>query len=95
MNELYDVRTNWKMIGLGLRLPHSDLEAMSGSPQECLERSMSKWLKGIDTVPTWQAIVAVLRSPLLDEKKKAKELEDKFCCDIPSETCVKGIIIAF
>ena len=87
------MRTKWKMIGLGLRLQHSDLEAMSGSPQDCLERSMSKWLKGVDPSPTWQAIVAVLRSPLVDEKKKAQDLEEKFCRDIPSEPPVKGIII--
>ena len=58
LNELCNVRTKWKMIGLGLRLQLSDLEAMSGSPQDCLARSMSKWLKGVDSSPTWQAIVA-------------------------------------
>ena len=94
MNELYDVRTKWYMIGLGLRLRPPDLDAMSGNPQDCLKSSLSKWLKGIDPPPTWQAIVAVLRSPLVDEKRKAKELEEKFCRDIPSEAPMKGIIIA-
>ena len=54
---------------------------------------MSKWLKGVDPSPTWQAIVAVLRSRLVDEKKKAQDLEEKFYHDIPSEPPVKGIII--
>ena len=94
MNELHDVRTKWKMIGLGLRLPHSDLDAMSGSPQDCLQSSMSKWLKGVDPPPTWQAIVAVLRSRAVGEERIANELEEKFCRDIPSEAPVKGIIIA-
>ena len=94
MTELHDVRDKWKMIGLGLRLPHSDLEAISGSPQDCLERSMSKWLKRVDPPPTWQAIVAVLRSKVVGEERIAKELEEKFCRDIPSEAPVKGIIIA-
>ena len=88
------MRTKWKMIGLGLRLRSSDLEAMSGSPQDCLESSMSKWLKRVDPSPTWKAIVAVLRSKVVDEEGRAKELEEKFCRDIPSEPPVKGIIIA-
>ena len=87
------MRTKWKMIGLGLRLPHSDLEAMSSSPQDCLERSMSKWLKRVDPPPTWQAIVDVLRSPLVNEHWLANYLEEKFCHDITSEAPVKGIII--
>ena len=91
MNELYDVRTKWRMIGLGLRLRHSDLEAMSGSPQDCLESTMSKWLKRVDPPPTWQAIVAVLRSPLVDEKMKAKDLEERFCLEISSVSRVQGL----
>ena len=91
MNELYDVRAKWKMIGLGLRLPHSDLDAMSGSHLECLESSMSKWLKRVDPSPTWKAIVDVLRSKVVGEEGRAKELENH---DIPSEPPVKGIIIA-
>ena len=94
MNELYDVRTKWYMIGLGLRLRPPDLEAMSGSPLECLQSSVSKWLKGVDPPHTWQAIVAVLRSKVVGEEGIAKELEEKFCRDIPSEPPVKGIIVA-
>ena len=83
------------MIGLGLRLEPSDLDAMSGSVLDCLQSSLSKWLKGIDPPPTWEALVAVLRSPVVGEEKKAQELEEKFCSgttilpDTP--TPVKGI----
>ena len=91
MNELYDVRAKWKMIGLGLRLPHSDLEAMSGSHLECLQSSVSKWLKGIDPPPTWQAIVAVLRSKVVGEEGIAKELEEKYCHDVPSVSRMQGL----
>ena len=84
MNELCVVRKKWKLIGLGLRLPPSDLEAMSGDPLECLQNSLSKWLNGIDPLPTWDALIAVLRSPVLDEEKKAQELEEKYCGVTPS-----------
>ena len=82
MNELYDVRSKWKVIGLGLRVPPSDLEAISGDPLECLQSSLTKWLKGIDPPPTWKALVDVLRSRVVGEEKKAQELE-KFCVGTP------------
>ena len=82
LNELYDVRSKWKVIGLGLRVPPSDLDAMNGSPLECLQSSLTKWLKGIDPLPTWDALVGVLRSRVVGEEKKAQELE-KFCISTP------------
>ena len=78
------MRKKWKLIGLGLRLPPSDLDAMSGDPLECLQNSLSKWLKGIDPLPTWNALIAVLRSRVVDEEKKAQELEEKFCHVTPT-----------
>jgi hypothetical protein len=84
MNELYDARTKWKMIGLGLHLPPPDLDAMSGNHLECLENSLKQWLNGIDPLPTWDALIAVLRLPTVGEKKKAKELEEKFCRVTPT-----------
>ena len=73
------MRSKWKVIGLGLRVPPSDLEAMSGDPLECLQSSLTKWLKRMDPPPTWDALVAVLRSRVVGEEKKAQELEEKFC----------------
>ena len=84
LNELYDVRKKWKLIGLGLRLPPSDLDAMSGDPLECLQNSLSQWLNGIDPSPTWDALIAVLRSRVVGEEKKAQELEEKFCPVTPT-----------
>ena len=84
MNELYDVRAKWRLIGLGLQIPPTDLDAMSGQPMERLQKSLSKWLNGIDPLPTWDALIAVLRSPVLGEEKKAQELEEKYCGVTPS-----------
>ena len=84
MNELCDVRKKWKLIGLGLRLPPSDLDAMNGDPLECLQNSLSQWLNGIDPLPTWDALIAVLRSRVVGEEKKAQELEEKYCGITPT-----------
>lgn len=87
VNELYDQRTKWKRIGLGLSVPKSDLEAMSGNDDyDCLENMLSKWLKGINPPPSWERLVAVLCSKVVDEEKKAKEIEDKFCAVVISTT---------
>lgn len=84
------MRKKWKMIGLGLHIPRSDLD-LSGDPLECLECMLTKWLKGIDPPPTWEALVAVLRSRVVDEEKKAQELEEKFCVDTDTSTLMRGM----
>ena len=78
MNELYDQKTKWKRIGIELSVPESDLDAITGNPLECLQSMLSKWLKGINPPPTWEKLVAVLRSKV-DEERKAREIEKKFC----------------
>ena len=87
------MRTKWKMIGLGLRVPPPDLDAMSGSHQECLYSAVSKWLNGTGLPQRWETLVAILRSPLVDEKKKARELEEAFCSDSSQQSLVQGTII--
>ena len=67
------------MIALGLRLSQSDIDAMRGEDLHCLQSSLSKWLKGIDPLPTWKILVAVLKSRLVGEEKKAQELEKRYC----------------
>ena len=75
------MKSKWKMIGLGLRIPHSDLD-LSGDPLDCLECMLTKWLKRTDPPPTWEALVDVLRSRVVGEEKKAQELE-KSCISTP------------
>ena len=84
MTELYDVRTKWKLIGLGLRLPPPELDAISGDHLDCLQKVLTKWLNRIDPLPTWDALIAVLRSRLVGEEKKAQELKEKFCSVTPT-----------
>ena len=86
MNELYDVRTKWKLIGLGLLIPESDIDAISGTPQHCLQSLLSNWLKRLEPLPTWDRLVTVLKSPVLGEEKKAQQLEERFCDDPKTET---------
>ena len=67
------------MIGLGLGVLKAELDAMTGTDQDCLESMLSKWLKGIDPFPKWRALVDVLESKAVDEGKLAIELQERFC----------------
>ena len=83
LNELCPVRANWYNIGLQLDIPHTTLDCFrqNYSDQSDLMREMLKcWLKiAVDPPPAWEAVVTALRSPLVNEKKVADQLESKYC----------------
>ena len=44
---------------------------------------LKHWLKAvIDTPPSWEAVVTALRSPAVNEKKVAEQLELKYCTPV-------------
>ena len=77
LNDLYPVRAKWKVIGLGLGAKNSDLDTITGSHTECLQSILTEWLKGINPYPSWNALLDVLKAPVVDEAKLAAELEEK------------------
>ena len=84
LNDLYDVRKKWKLIGLGLGFPASELEVISGSHLDCLRCMLEEWLKKINPCPTLDSLVAVLRSRVVGEEKKALEFQERFCYGAPA-----------
>ena len=41
------------------------------------------WLKtAVDPPPTWEAVVTALRSPSVNEKYMAEQLESKYCASV-------------
>ena len=65
LDELYDVSPKWYSIGLQLRLPISDLDAISKEnqhPRDCLLEVIHIWLKR-SAKPTWKDLVDALESP--------------------------------
>ena len=44
---------------------------------------LKHWLKAaIDPPPSWEAVVTALRSPAVNEKKVAEQLELKYCTPV-------------
>ena len=90
LNELHSVRTNWYNIGLELDIPYTELNCfrkMYSDPSDSLREVLIYWLQtNIDPPPTWDAVVTALRSPLVNEKNMATQLESKCCTPTREES---------
>ena len=86
LNVLHPVRASWYNIGLQLDIPHTTLDCFKQnySDQSDLIREVLKcWLKTVvDPSPSWEAIVTALRSPSVNEKSIAAQLESKYCTPV-------------
>ena len=86
LNALHPVRASWYKIGLELDIPHTELdcfERMYSDPTDLMCEMLKCWLKtAVDPHPTWEAIVAALRSPIVNEKNIAEQLESKYCVPV-------------
>ena len=86
LNELHSVRASWYKIGLQLDIPHTTLDCLKQnySYQSDLMCGMLKeWLKtAFDPHPSWEAIVTALRSPAVNEKYVAEQLESEYCVPV-------------
>ena len=48
-----------------------------------MREMLVRWLKtSIDPRPTWEAVVAALRSPSVDGQRLADQLESKYCTPV-------------
>ena len=76
---LYQARAKWKYIGLGLKINSDDLQAIEGENrklEDCLQCMLIKWLeKGGNN--TWEAIVQVLRMPMVGRHDVARQITEK------------------
>ena len=52
-----------------------------------MREMLARWFKtAIDPRPTWEAVVAALRSPSVDEQHLADQLESKYCTPLMHES---------
>ncbi len=74
-NALYEARTKWRPIGIQLDIKVSDLDDIEDTYKgndRRLEEMVRKWLKNR---PNWEALIAALKSPQVDEGGVAYEIE--------------------
>ena len=82
---LIKIHDKWRGIGLGLNLQPSQLGAIgktSSNSLECLYKVVMEWLNRSNPLPTWDALVAVLRTSLVGENELANTLHEKFCSEV-------------
>ena len=99
--ELYDARTKWQNIGLGLNMKPTDLEAIGmkhkNDPGECFRELLSTWLKQAN--PMWATLVEALKSPTVGFEQLSETVQEKHlsrasaskesleCTDTPQVEC--------
>ena len=86
VNELHPVCAIWFMIGLELNIPYNDLICFREKHSDfsyAMCEMLNHWLKAADDPPpSWEAVVTALRSPLVNERNVATQLESKYCAPV-------------
>ena len=86
VNELHPVCASWFMIGLELNIPYNDLICFREKHSDfsyAMCEMLNHWLKAADDPPpSWEAVVTALRSPLVNERNVATQLESKYCAPV-------------
>ena len=81
-NELWGIRRKWHDIGIELDLPKPELdnfrEQHNNDFKECLKEMITKWLKRTNPRPTWEALIEVLKGPVIEEEALAENLATKY-----------------
>ena len=88
VNELQSLRTSWYSIGLELGIPRTSLDWFKQQypyPSRLLAAMLEQWLV-VSPGPTWEVIIAALRSPSINERKVAAQLEAKYCTPVQHMT---------
>ena len=77
--KLYDVNTKWYNLGLELGLRPPTLDSIktnySGDPSQCFCQVLKEWLKGVNPLPTWQAMVNALKSHTVAHYHLAQQIQ--------------------
>ena len=75
-----NVSDDWEDIGLFLGLQQGALDEIRSKfpshTKKCFREMIKLWLRKIDPVPTWSAIIDAIEE--LDYESLAEELKDKF-----------------
>ena len=84
------VRTKWRFFGIMIDIPSNILDSFPAhNALHCFERVFDYWSRRGSPPLTWEAIVEVLESDTVDEKKIADEVRKAFLP--PLQTAPQGI----
>ena len=84
LEEILEAQNHSYVVGLKLKLPLHEVEAIHSTylqPRDRLLRVLIEFTKQVEPKPTWRAIVAPLRNPVVNLPQLAKRLEAAHCPD--------------
>ena len=83
VNELTSIAASkWYDIGIQLDFEDGELKNIGKDHAEVKDRlreMLNVWLKRVDPVPSWNALIDALKAPTVDEMRLAENLEKKYC----------------
>ena len=77
-NVIWDAKTEWYDLGLELNLSESTLQTIKkDNPTDvkaCFREMLSKWLKMVDPLPSWEGLLEALKKPCVGHKNLAMKI---------------------
>ena len=84
-SELHEVRDKWYHLGVQLKVPVSDLNAIRiqyrNDPEDCLLHMLTRWLSITIPSPTWQTVIDALCSAPIKRLLVAEQIRKKYCIE--------------
>ena len=80
--ELMSAQNHTNLLGLKLNIPLATVEGIHSqypNPKDRLLQIIKEFLTQLDPEPSWSAIAAALRSPVVNLPRLAKHIEEKYC----------------
>lgn len=82
MNELIPITTKWYDIGIQLDLTPEELDMINLEHKDSLQAKLRSlliwWLNRVTPQPSWQALIAALRTSAVNEQGLANKLEQQY-----------------
>jgi hypothetical protein len=82
----------WKDIGIELDLKVTDLDVIKtnhGNVNECFSEMLTLWLKRVNPLPKWSAMVEALKEPTVGFEELAEQVEQSAHSDATDSGPVK------
>ena len=94
---VWEARTEWMNIGIELNIAKTDLDAIKGAgdPGVCLTEMLTLWLKLVDPLPTWSALISALKQPPIGCQQLAEQIETKHVVKWSPCGCCKTLVSSY
>ena len=78
MNAIWEARTEWYNIGVGLRISADTLDTIQKDHHDisntCYREMLKVWLRRTEPPPTWTEMTKAVRSPMVGYEHLAEQL---------------------